>query len=190
MNIILVSDVFGITPALLKLKDELGANAIVDPYNAKCMGFDNENEAYACFVTNVGLDNYVAILIKALEAFDADVTLIGFSIGASALWRLSLNHNNGYIKQAICFYGSQIRNLTQIEPCFNVTLIFPKSELHFNVTNLIEKLTIKPKVEVTQVEYLHGFMNYYSTNFNQIGYDKHVSLLRSMIKKCKWSVIV
>jgi len=32
MSIIIVSDVFGITPALIKIKASLGANIIVDPY--------------------------------------------------------------------------------------------------------------------------------------------------------------
>jgi len=39
MNIILISDVFGKTPAVIKLAKELNAKIIVDPYNGKAMGF-------------------------------------------------------------------------------------------------------------------------------------------------------
>ena len=179
MSIILVSDVFGITPALLKLKDKLGANTIVDPYKGKSMGFKNEAEAYSCFITTVGLDWYVSKVVKTLVSLDSQTTLIGFSVGASAIWRLSLNNDNNIIKQAFCFYGSQIRNYTNIDPCFKINLVFPKNESHFDVSKLKEELTKKHNVITTQVDYLHGFMNYYSSNFNQVGYEQHVALLRS-----------
>ncbi|MFT4776027.1 MAG: hypothetical protein ACI9B7_000395 [Oleispira sp.] len=39
MNIILVADVFGKTPALIKLSEELQTEVIVDPYNGMNMGF-------------------------------------------------------------------------------------------------------------------------------------------------------
>jgi dienelactone hydrolase len=180
MSIIIVSDVFGITPALLKLKDKLGANTIIDPYEGKSMDFINEAEAYSCFITTVGLDRYVSKVVGRVESLDSQTTLIGFSVGASAIWRLSTNKVNHIIKQAFCFYGSQIRNYTNIEPCFKINLIFPKNEPHFDVSKLKEVLTTKHNVITTQVEYLHGFMNYYSSNFNQVGYEQHVALLRQI----------
>ncbi len=179
MNIIIVSDVFGITPALLQLKEKLGAHSIIDPYKGKCMSFKNEAQAYLCFIDTVGLDNYVSRVVKSLGSLDSKTTLIGFSIGASAIWRLSLNNENTFIQQAFCFYGSQIRNSIEIEPCFEINLVFPKSESHFDVDELINKLAIKDNVKITQVDYLHGFMNYHSSNYNNIGYQEHIDLLRS-----------
>ncbi|PKI17994.1 hypothetical protein [Colwellia sp. 12G3] len=178
MSIIIVSDVFGITPSLVTLKDKLGANTIIDPYNGQRMDFKNEADAYSFFVTTVGLDSYVSRIFNVLELLDGQTTLIGFSVGASAIWQLSLSNNNNRVKQSFCFYGSQIRNFTQIEPCFEVNLIFPRSEPHFDVSELIEKLTKKPNVNITKVEYLHGFMNYHSSNFNETGYKEHVILLQ------------
>ncbi len=179
MNIIIVSDVFGITPALLQLKDQLGANTIIDPYKGECMDFKNEAGAYSYFIDTVGLDNYVLKVLKELTSVDCKTTLIGFSIGASAIWRSSLSNVNNLIQQAFCFYGSQIRNSVQIEPCFKINLVFPKSESHFDVDELIKKLEIKPNVKITQVDYLHGFMNYHSSNYNNIGYQDHIALLQS-----------
>ncbi|KGJ87435.1 hypothetical protein [Colwellia psychrerythraea] len=179
MSVILVSDVFGMTPALLKLKDSLAAKTIVDPYHGECMGFKNEAEAYSYFITTVGFDSYLEKILKVIAQLDSKTTLIGFSVGASAVWRLSLN--NKMIKQAFCFYGSQIRNFSEIEPCFKVTLIFPNSEPHFDVTALKDELSKRPNVTTTQVEYLHGFMNYCSSNFNKVGYKKHITLLQSII---------
>lgn len=179
MNIILVSDVFGITPALLTLNDELGANFIIDPYQGKQMGFNNETDAYSYFITSVGLDSYVAEVIKVLTLLDCQTTLIGFSVGASAIWKVSESDEHNMIKEAVCFYGSQIRNFTQIAPCFTIKLVFPKNEPHFDVVKLIEKLKNKPNVKTTQIDYLHGFMNYYSTNFDKVGYKNSVALLQS-----------
>lgn len=182
MNIVIVSDVFGITPALIKLKEKLGVTIIIDPYNGKSMDFKNEAEAYSCFIAKIGLDNYISIVLKALASLDGKTTLIGFSIGASAIWRISLTNKNNFIKQAFCFYGSQIRNFTQIDPCFKINLLFPKSEPHFDVVELIKKLEAKANVKITQVEYLHGFMNYYSNNFNKTGYQRYVTLLRTITR--------
>ena len=179
MSIVLVSDVFGITPALLKLKDELTASVIIDPYQGNIMDFKDESEAYAYFVEHIGLDHYGSILMNALEKLDPNITLIGFSVGASAIWQLS-SRSTDFITQAICFYGSQIRNATHIEPSFKIDLFLPKSESHFNVDTLINKLTTKPNTNVTQVDYLHGFMNYHSVNFNQAGYDKYVRVLNDL----------
>lgn len=181
MSIMLVSDVFGITPGLLRLKDELGATTIVDPYNGQSMAFNNEADAYSYFVSTVGLESYVSILSKTLETFESPTTLVGFSVGASAVWSISASDERNVVKQAFCFYGSQIRNLTEIVPCYQTNLVFPQSELHFDVVELIYKLKNKPNVSISQVEYLHGFMNYHSTNFNEEGYKEHVALLQSVI---------
>jgi dienelactone hydrolase len=179
MSIVLVSDVFGITPALLELSDNLGANIIVDPYKGNNMDFKDEAEAYSCFIKTVGLDNYLTQLLNTVKSLDSQTTLIGFSVGASIIWRLSENKDSNLIKQAFCFYGSQIRNFTHIEPCFKVSLILPKSEPHFDVSVLKEKLTKKLNVKATQVDYLHGFMNSYSTNFNDTAYKQYLAFLRA-----------
>ncbi len=181
MSIIIVSDVFGVTPALLKLGDNLGADVIVDPYKGEDMGFKDETEAYSYFINKVGLDNYLGKLSKVVDSQSGQSTLIGFSVGASAVWRLSENNNNNFITQAFCFYGSQIRNFTHIDPKFKVNLILPKSEPHFDVANLKEELAEKLNVKATQVDYLHGFMNSCSANFNEVAYKQHIDLLRSTV---------
>ena len=182
MNTILFSDVFGTTPALIKLKEQLGAISIIDPYEGEYMSFNNEADAYSYFVTNVGLDRYVSNVLKVLSDLQCKTTLIGFSIGASAIWRISQNNKNGLIEQAFCFYGSQIRNYTQITPCFKTHLVFPKRESHFDVSELIDQLVIKQNVDITQVEYLHGFMNAHSSNFDEVGYNETINSMAMLIK--------
>ena len=180
MDIIIFSDVFGITPALNKLKDQLGANSVVDPYEGKSMGFDNEADAYSYFIAEVGLDVYVSRVLKALASLKCTTNIIGFSVGASAIWRISQRNHCGHINQAVCFYGSQIRHSTKITPCFKIQLVFPKKESHFDVSELIVKLENKNNVEITQVEYLHGFMNSHSDNYNEEGYIESMAVLKLM----------
>ena len=180
MSIILVSDVFGVTPALLAISEKFGACSIVDPYEGQMMGFENEAEAYSYFVKTVGLDNYLSQLLQAVKLIEHQTTLIGFSVGAAVTWRLSEIKGNHLIKQAYCFYGSQIRNFTHIEPNFEMNLVFPKSEPHFDVVELKNILSLKAKVKAERVEYLHGFMNYYSTNYSNSGYTKYIDFLCSI----------
>jgi dienelactone hydrolase len=180
MSIILVSDVFGVTPALLAISEKLGSCSIVDPYKGQIMGFQNETEAYSYFTKEIGLDNYLSSLLQTLDSIDYQATLIGFSVGASVIWRLSEKKGNNLIKQGFCYYGSQIRNFTEIEPRFNLCLVFPKSEPHFDVVELQDNLRKKANVKTKKVEYLHGFMNYHSNNYNSFGYNEHINLLRSI----------
>lgn len=179
MNTIVVPDVFGKTSALIRLCDELKANIIVDPYDGVDMGFNNEAEAYSYFMKNVGLDAYLLKILNTIEANAPVKTIIGFSIGASAIWRLSEQVSSTMVKHAICYYGSQIRHFTQVNPMFEIELVFPSIEPHFDVLALQNNLSQKQNVKTIKVDYLHGFMNFYSSNYNQAAYDEQVKLLCS-----------
>ena len=128
MNIIVVSDIFGKTPALITLAEDIGAMTIIDPYNGVDMGFENESKAYAYFVEHIGFEHYFSLLQNKLQnqllnSIDDMNVLVGFSIGASAIWKLSDNPEIENIQRGICYYGSQIRNLTTVTPHFNIELI-------------------------------------------------------------------
>ena len=181
MNIILVSDIFGKTPALIQLGEAIGATAIVDPYDGVDMGFEDESKAYAYFVEHVGFEQYYDVLQSELQNQISPISsmnvLIGFSIGASAIWKLSDNPDITNIQRGICYYGSQIRNLKAVSPHFNIELIFPKKEDHFDVLALQKALSQKKNVQITQTNYLHGFMNSHSDNYNQVAYLEHAKRL-------------
>jgi len=181
MNIIVVSDIFGKTPALITLAEDIGAMTIIDPYKGVDMGFEDESQAYAYFVEQVGFEQYFNILQNKLQnqlnsIGDMNV-LIGFSIGASAIWKLSDNPAITNVHKGICYYGSQIRNLTTVTPHFNIELLFPEKEDHFDVLTLQAELSQKKNVEITQTNYLHGFMNLHSDNYNQTAYNEHINWL-------------
>jgi dienelactone hydrolase len=169
---IIVSDIFGRTKALEKLGSAISKNVeILDPYSSEMMEFSNEADAYKYFTSEVGLDKYAESLSKTIKSVSKQVTLIGFSVGASAVWKISMQRELANISSATCFYGSQIRNYRDINPLFPIQLIFPATETHFSVSELITDLSAIENVKIQQVAYFHGFMNTHSQNYDQSGYN-------------------
>ena len=149
---------------------------MIPPYRQAEKVFDNESEAYHYFSNQVGLENYVEDVLVAVKSLTKKTRLIGFSMGASVVWRLSALALPE-VTSGVAFYGSQIRHSTDIEPSFPLTLVFPKSEEHFSVDDLMGKLKSKSNVEVFSTPYRHGFMNKLSTGFDVQGYSHYLNAL-------------
>ncbi len=178
MATIIVSDIFGRTPALEELAGAINTGSlIVDPYEGTHMQFNTESDAYTFFSSNIGLDAYTKHLGEILTKIDSAINLVGFSVGASAIWNLSNSSAFPFVAQATCFYGSQIRYNRAILPQFPINLIFPESEKHFSVAELISSLASTPKLNIRQVAHSHGFMNKLSDNFNLQGYKNELQAL-------------
>jgi len=169
MNIIIITDIFGLTPALLTLSQTLKANTIVDPYQGQQLAFENEADAYAYFSENVGLDAYLAQLQKIVSLAPIESILIGFSIGATTMWRLSETTLANRIEQGFGFYGGQIRKYTDIKP-------------HFSIDELQNTLDQTQRVKMLNSNYYHGFMNIYSDNYHEDAYHQQVKRLLSIIE--------
>jgi dienelactone hydrolase len=170
---ILVSDIFGRTDSLECLASRISGNAdIVDPYQSKYMGFADEAEAYSVFTQEVGLQRYSEVLLDHLKSVSTDVRLIGFSVGGSAIWNCSGNRLLTNVVDAQCFYSSQIRYAIETNPRFPIKLVLPAHEAHFSVSDLMVELENKSNVTIEQTYYLHGFMNRYSKNYDQEGYEE------------------
>lgn len=181
MKNIIVSDIFGRTKVLEEFASNFSTpTEFFDPYSAVFMAFANEQEAYAYFSKHVTLEQYSNRLLNRLQSTKSMINLIGFSVGASTIWNISNNPSCSDVTSAYCYYGAQIRNNIIVEPTFPVSLIFPASESHFSVSELIDSLGNKNLVTIRQVSYLHGFMNVHSVNYNQQGYRKEISTLCEM----------
>lgn len=175
---LIVADIFGRTKALEEISSKLsGSVEILDPYNGRDMGFKDEAEAYAYFISAIGMNQYSAKVKKIVQSFTEQINLIGFSVGASVIWQISTGEGFENITGATCFYGSQIRHSKTICPTFPIKLIFPTKEEHFSVLELISDLSGRKNVDIQQVEFLHGFMNRHSQNFNQAGHDQFMKIL-------------
>ena len=105
-------------------------------------------------------------------------TCIAFSAGASAAWRAQLLTGNTHLKKLIGFYPSQIRNYLALDAKVPCEFIFPASESHFNVDEVIKALSTKADVKCYKTNFLHGFMNEYSTNFNAQGLVEYSNYIK------------
>lgn len=184
-HLVVVPDIFGITEDFAALVNKISLpefNTItLDPYPNYNTNFYCEKAAFLFFQKNCGLDYYSNQLYDKIDNLVGNVFLIGFSVGASAIWNVSKNNYGGRIKQAVCFYGSQIRNEINLNPTFNTTLIFPDSEVHFSVKKLIDQLKEKEKVSIVKEQHLHGFMNQRSKNFELEAYQKYLKYLQEQL---------
>lgn len=183
MNVVIVADIFGKTPALVALANTLGCCTIIDPYKSMDLGFANESEAYRYFTQQVGLARYMQIISTQLQQM-THITVIAFSVGAAAIWRLSESTLATKVSSAICFYGSQIRNATDINPLFAIELVFPVHEDHFDVDKLQHTLSLKNNVTCCQLPYLHGFMNSHSINYHHDAYQQQLTRLQQQLLAC------
>jgi len=180
---IFISDIFGKTPALEELvctierESDKGQSKIIDPYSGKFMNFTDESEAYSYFMDTIGMNQYCKIVKAKLKSMLTPTRLIGFSVGASALWNMSENLNSKFITRAVCFYGSQIRNYMNINPNLNIELVLPSFESGFNITEFAKNISKKPTAIIHKTDFLHGFMNSCSKNFNQDGYKYYIDWL-------------
>lgn len=180
MHRIIVSDIFGKTKALEKIADRIaGIVQIFDPYNGKNMEFKREADAYAYFSSEIGIDTYAQKLSEKIKALTGPVDLLGFSVGASAIWQISQYSDLSNIVGATCFYGAQIRHYKDVSPLFPVLLIFPITEPHFSIPELIEVLEKKEEVQIIKTAFFHGFMNTLSQHFDQDAYCEFMQLLHN-----------
>lgn len=183
MNIIAVTDIFGKTVALENLLKELSGYyesiEIVDPYENKTHHFKNENDAYRYFQKEVGLEKYIELLYTKLQHRESSSQiLIGFSVGASAVWVVSNRLESFSNTKGFCFYSSQVKNYLEVSPKIEIDFYFSKSEPAYDVSEMHARLSRKSNVTCYKTSYLHGFMNRYSQNFNETGYYNYLKKLK------------
>ena len=184
MQLIIISDIFGKTSELISFADNFEklyqTIRIVDPYDGEIKNFKNEGEAYNSFQKNCGLALFSNKVLDAISMAEGRLDLIGFSVGASAIWKISENHLSN-IKNVFCFYGSKIREMVDINPSFFINLIFPNSEKHFSVEALFLKICKKENVYCEKTIYNHGFMNQRSLNYDEAGYKMFTDLIKQSV---------
>lgn len=195
MQIFIITDIFGITPAITRyarqLVDIACAVDIIDPYNGHQHNFFDEQIAYQHFNQNCAFEGYCTKIKTAVDAKLAnsnseDNIIIGFSVGAAAAWKAIADFapktyvtgvTGHSISHLIGFYPGQIRYHLDVQPVCPVTLIFPCSEQHFALDNVISLLSEKARVNCIKTPYFHGFMNPLSANYHAQAADTCFGLL-------------
>ncbi|WP_286170334.1 dienelactone hydrolase family protein [Halocella sp. SP3-1] len=128
--------------------------------------YTDEKSAYHNFKENIGFsvaEKKIKKLLSKIRDKYKFIILVGFSIGATIAWLCS---NDEYICDLIIgYYGSRIRDYTEVTPKCPVMLFFPKREKSFNIDNLIEQLKDNRSIIVRQFQADHGFSDPYSDKY-------------------------
>lgn len=184
-TILFASDIFGISDAFLTLLEDVDvvSNVIkISPYPQLQTHFKNEQQAYQCFQKHGGIDEYVLSLTDILKDHVHIKHVVGFSAGGAALYKVMSNLAASNI-QLTLFYPGQIRHFMDKHPRAPCHIIFPESEPHFSLANVIKVLNQQSQLKVEQNSYQHGFMNKNSRSFNQTAYHHYCQMLKELLQK-------
>lgn len=184
-SVLLVTDIFGSCAGLQALVSRLtsaGAKVrLLDPYQGEVQHFADEAEAYACYSGHCGHDAYAALVAEVLT--ESYQLVLGFSAGATALWRSLDAVTAQQVSQAVLFYPGQIHQHLTLQPQIPVEVIFGHTEPHFAVADICAALQQKSGVKAFSTGYAHGFMNRASAAFDEVGYISYSdSLCRFLIQ--------
>jgi dienelactone hydrolase len=129
--------------------------------------YEEADKAYENFINNVGFIRAQAQIQKLIHQLSnkyEEIQLIGFSVGATIAWLCS---ESAKVHKVVAFYGSRIRQYTNVQPKAKTILVFGNNEKSFNPIDLKESLRAKENMEVHIVEGAHGFADPYSSNYNR-----------------------
>lgn len=175
MNVILVTDIFGHTlhvDTWVKRFGTLGvACQVISPYDCTAPNFEHDEMAYAYFKMHGGHDAYQQRLSKHAQLLACADLIIAFSAGASAVWHFSSQALANFAPKVVLFYPSHIRNQLTLRPNLPTEIIFANREPHFSVDDVMTALNTQQleQLVLTKSQYLHGFINPESVNYNQQG---------------------
>jgi dienelactone hydrolase len=181
-RVLVLTDIFGLCAGLERLLADLrqagAVFQVIDPYQEKRQQFADEAQAYAAYIAQCGHDAYAAITTQAVQSSvqPYDIAL-GFSAGATALWRALATCDSTKVKQAQLFYPGQIHQHIELIPKVPLQLVFGHSEPHFDVAAVCAQLQAKPGVSAQHTHFEHGFMNPASHAFNEQGYQHYARLI-------------
>lgn len=186
MKLIVVTDIFGYTAALPELTSQFShlyaEICVIDPYSGREPSFEHEEEAYLYFQQHCGLVRLTERLREEIDRSVAQVDLLGFSVGAAAAWDISAGGRVEKVRKVVCFYGSRIREKTDLHPRVPVTLIFPSHEKGFELESVIQALERRKNVEIIRTSYRHGFMNKKSLNYADDAYHDFCQWLKTTLR--------
>ncbi|MDN4502753.1 dienelactone hydrolase family protein [Alteromonadaceae bacterium BrNp21-10] len=177
-----VTDIFGnnghLNPYISLCKSQGRQVQILDPYAGAKFDFADDQQAYEYFTQHAGHDYYLDLVQHHFSKLTQPTTVIGFSAGASAVWR-AISQPTSMVDKFIGFYPGQIRHYLDLAPQCATHLYFPQQEFHFDVEAVIASLLAKKTVDCVHSEYQHGFVNTASAHYSAEGSTLLLKLLAS-----------
>lgn len=191
--IILIHEIYGINDHM-EHTAQLISNKGYDVYcpnllNRDAFHYDNEKEAYQYFKNEIGFgkaQEKVINLVNSLRDKYKTIIFWGYSVGATIGWLCS--EYEGIGNAVIGYYGSRIRDYTNLSPKIPVLLLFPETEKSFNVHELSNQLHCKPNVQIELFKGKHGFANPFSKNLNSDSTINALELSFQLIEKVQKQV--
>ena len=164
-RLLVAADIYGITPALRALTADLGAKAEwLSPWDGEGCPQVTEQAAHAAFVAGPGLEAYAERI--ALAAAGEAVTLVGFSVGATAAWLFAAEQQCHSGSRLVLFYGSRIRHYLDLRPRCRVEAIFAEREAAFDPQAVAAAIASETVRTVVVPGSAHGFMNALSPGYD------------------------
>jgi len=185
--IILIHEIYGINQHIMyycHLLSNKGFDVICPDLLEREQSFEYSEEeiAYHNFIENIGFtgatDKIKNLLVDVKNKYQK-IYLVGFSIGATVAWLCS---EEECLDGVVGYYGSRIRNYTELVPVCNTLLFFPQEEEAFAVDELISNLQIK-NIEIYQYSGQHGFSDPYSSKFNEKSFQNALNVMINFLKK-------
>lgn len=189
MKIIIATDIHGINQQLRTLFQDFGNEVtFLSPWHGDGSPYDNEQQAVAAFQADHGMEKYQQQIAK--EAGNTPAILIGFSVGATALWRHIASELCHPQSRAHLYYGSRIRDHQTNIPRCQTKVIFAEHEASFQPADIVANIT-HPHVECSIIAGTHhGFMNPHSPNFREELARRELFFLQSQIEKSGYKISV
>jgi dienelactone hydrolase len=185
--VIVIHEIYGINPhmeSVCKKLSSQGFDVICPNLLEREQPFDYSEEkvAYQNFMENVGFSNAVKKIKDVLLTIKNEyqkIYIIGFSVGATVAWLCS---EEDHLDGIVGYYGSRIRNYTEVVPLSPTILFFPQEEQSFIVDELISILN-KRNVEIHKFNGKHGFSDPYSQHFNAKSAQEALNKMLTFITK-------
>jgi dienelactone hydrolase len=181
MQIIVATDIHGIHERLRTQLAVLGESIVVSPWSGDGKPFATEHEAILHFHQQDGLTTYERKIAEVARGKPS--VLIGFSVGATSLWRYVASPQCNPASLAFLYYGSRIRDYESLVPRCLTTVFFAENEPSFNPSNLVKALgqsgaqcTVLPGTH-------HGFMSLTSNHYRADIAAEQFRLLMARIRE-------
>lgn len=143
--------------------------------------YSQEEVAYHHFMENVGFTSAtqkIKGILSDIKDNYKKIYIIGFSVGATVAWLCS---EEDCVNGIVGYYGSRIRNYTDLTPQCPTILFFPQEEHSFNVDELILALE-KKNIEIHKLYGKHGFSDPNSPNYNDKSAKKALSEMLNFLR--------
>ena len=181
-TVLIVTDVFGNTPAIASLQRHLGLDCkVVSPFSDS-EAINNEQQAYQAFLASGGVQAFA----KKLKAIAQDQQqlhhVIAFSAGASAWWLASAELSL-QLDSTTLFYGSRIRDHLDIQSRGNTHFIFAEHENAYQPHVVVKELRQRGHQAEVALGCKHGFMNPYSAGFSLRMQTHYLDMLARKLHK-------